>query len=79
MGVFKGDDDKDQPAPARAPFTVPWSLRQFGLASWLVIGVAIVVLGVLALTGALFTLFAPCCSPPCSAPPSSSTRWRCCP
>jgi predicted PurR-regulated permease PerM len=47
------------PRSVRAPFTVPYSLRQFGLASWLVIGLAIVVLGVLALTGALFTLFVP--------------------
>jgi predicted PurR-regulated permease PerM len=43
----------------RMPFTVPYPLRQFGLASWLVIGLAIVALAVLALTGALFTLFVP--------------------
>ncbi len=54
--------DAAAPAPAaqpQQPFTVPPWLRQFGLASWLVIGIAVIVIAVVALTGWLMTLFIP--------------------
>jgi putative heme transporter len=44
---------------AQAPFFVPQWLRQFGLASWLVIGIVIIVVALVALTGWLMTLFVP--------------------
>ena len=46
------------PQPQRPFFTPQW-LRQFGLASWLLIGIGIVVVAVVALTGWLMTLFVP--------------------
>ena len=53
----------DDPAGAgplpQAPFTAPRWLRQFGLAAWLLIGIAIVVIALVALTGWLMTLFVP--------------------
>ena len=46
-------------AGERYPYVVPSWLRQFGLASWLIIGLVIVTLAVLSLVGALLTLFVP--------------------
>jgi len=51
-----GGADGGQP---QAPFSVPPWLRQFGLASWLVIGIVIIVVALVALTGWLMTLFVP--------------------
>jgi putative heme transporter len=51
------------PEPAepqrKTPFVAPQWLRQFGLASWLLIGIAIIVVALVALTGWLMTLFVP--------------------
>ena len=43
----------------RQPFVVPSWLRQFGLASWLIAGIAVLALGVAVIIGSLTTIFIP--------------------
>jgi putative heme transporter len=54
-----GDPAEATTAQPQVPFSAPQWLRQFGLASWLLIGIGIVVVALVALTGWLMTLVVP--------------------
>jgi len=51
--------DEGSGGRSQTTFSAPQWLRQFGLASWLVIGIAIIVVALILLTGWLMTLFVP--------------------
>jgi len=58
-GTRTADEMLFAPQDARAPFEVPLWLREFGMASWLLLGLAIVVLALCAFVAALRMLLLP--------------------